>query len=102
MRAVGIDLSAEQLGKARERWPGVAGLELHRADALTHLEHFAHPEHGPDEDPAAVKRWDFEPDAWALMLTEHGYVDVSASVVAPPPGNRRAGTLFVRGVNGGR
>ncbi|MFE2127808.1 class I SAM-dependent methyltransferase [Streptomyces amritsarensis] len=55
---------------------------------------------GPDEDPAVVKRWDYEPDVWALILKEHGYVDVSASVIAPPPGTRRTGTLFIRGVQG--
>ncbi|MFD4277038.1 class I SAM-dependent methyltransferase [Streptomyces cyaneofuscatus] len=37
MKAVGVDLSAQQLGKARERWPGVDGMELHQADALTYL-----------------------------------------------------------------
>ncbi|MER6216395.1 MULTISPECIES: class I SAM-dependent methyltransferase [unclassified Streptomyces] len=56
---------------------------------------------GAEEDPAVVKRWDFEPDVWALILKEHGYVDVSASVLAPPSGSRRTGTLFVRGVQGG-
>lgn len=47
---------------------------------------------GPDEDPAVVKRWDHEPDVWALILKEHGYVDVSASVIAAPrvPGAPRA------------
>ncbi|PWS41556.1 class I SAM-dependent methyltransferase [Streptomyces sp. ZEA17I] len=148
MKAVGVDLSARQLDKARERWPGVDGLELHQADALAHLggtstvfdavysvfgaAWFTDPAlllpvvharlrpggvfafsqrppvegcygcqasyipRGADEDPAVVKRWDFEPDAWVLLLKEHGYVDVSASVVGPPPGSRRTGTLLVR------
>lgn len=56
---------------------------------------------GPEEDPAVVKRWDYEPDVWARILEEHGFVDVSASVLAPPAGSRRTGTLFVRGVPGG-
>ncbi|MFF8437430.1 class I SAM-dependent methyltransferase [Streptomyces bacillaris] len=150
MKAVGVDLSARQLDKARERWPGVDGLELHEGDALVHLggastvfdsvysvfgaAWFTDPglllpvvhdrlrsggvfafsqrppvegcygcqasyiPRGADEDPAVVKRWDFEPDAWVLLLKEHGYVDVSASVVDPPPGSRRTGTLLVRAV----
>ncbi|MFJ4770324.1 hypothetical protein ACIP88_14555 [Streptomyces uncialis] len=44
-----------------------------------------------------------EPDVWALILKEHGFVDVSASVIAAPPGSRRTtGTLLVRGVRGVR
>ncbi|WP_052848319.1 class I SAM-dependent methyltransferase [Streptomyces avicenniae] len=153
MTSVGIDLSAEQLAKARERWPGVNGMQLHRADALTHLADtpttfdavysvfgaawFTDPglllplvqarlkpggvlafsqrppidgcygcqasyiPRGPDEDPAVVKRWDYEPDVWGLTLKEFGYVEVSASVIAPPPGSRRTGTLFVRCVSPG-
>ncbi|MEU8544451.1 class I SAM-dependent methyltransferase [Streptomyces sp. NPDC048717] len=152
MTSVGIDLSAGQLGKARERWAGVDGMELHQADALVHLADtstvfdavysvfgamwFTDPglllpavhaklrpggvlafsqrppvegcygcqasyiPRGPDEDPAVVKRWDYEPDAWALTLGEHGFTDVSVSVLAAPPGNRRTGTLLVRGVRG--
>ncbi|WP_415957676.1 class I SAM-dependent methyltransferase [Streptomyces sp. 021-4] len=152
MKTVGVDLSAQQLGKARERWPGVGGMELHQADALTYLagdlavfdsvysvfgaSWFTDPvtllpvvhaslkpggvfafsqrppvegcygcqasyiPRGPDEDPAVVKRWDYEPDAWALVLKEHGYVDVSASVITPPSGSRRTGTLLVRAVRG--
>ncbi|MGW9303592.1 class I SAM-dependent methyltransferase [Streptomyces cyaneofuscatus] len=152
MKTVGVDLSAQQLGKARERWPGVGGIKLHQADALTYLagdlavfdsvysvfgaSWFTDPvtllpvvhaslkpggvfafsqrppvegcygcqasyiPRGPDEDPAVVKRWDYEPDAWALILKEHGYVDVSASVIAPPSGSRRTGTLLVRAVRG--
>ncbi|GGZ14654.1 hypothetical protein GCM10010387_03510 [Streptomyces inusitatus] len=149
MRAVGVDLSARQLDKARERWPGMDGMELHQADALAHLKDavtvfdavysvfgaawFTDPglllpavhanlkpggvfafsqrppvegcygcqasyiPRGPDEDPAVVKRWDYEPAAWELILKEQGYADVSASVISPPPGSRRTGTLFVRG-----
>lgn len=55
---------------------------------------------GPDEDPAVVKRWDYEPDAWAPILKEHGYVDVSASMIAPPSGSRLTGALLVRAVRG--
>ncbi|MEU9607490.1 class I SAM-dependent methyltransferase [Streptomyces sp. NPDC048057] len=150
MKAVGVDLSTRQLDKARERWPGVDGMELHQADALAYLGDaftvfdaiysvfgaawFTDPgpllptvraslkpggvfafsqrppvegcygcqasyiPRGPEEDPAVVKRWDYEPDAWAVILKEHGYVDVSASVLAPPSGSRRTGTLIVRGV----
>ncbi|MFJ2220575.1 class I SAM-dependent methyltransferase [Streptomyces anulatus] len=153
MKSVGIDLSAKQLDKARERWPGVDGMELHQADALTYLGGtftifdavysvfgaawftdpglllpvvraslkpggvFAFSQRPPvegcygcqasyiprglEEDPAVVKRWDYEPDAWALILKEHGFVDVSVSVLAPPSGSRRTGTLFVRGIQGG-
>ncbi|OKH93502.1 SAM-dependent methyltransferase [Streptomyces uncialis] len=154
VRAVGIDLSPEQLAKARERWADVDGMELHQGDAPAYLREsrtvfdaiysvfgagwFSAPglllpvvhanlrpggvfamsqrppiegcygcqasyiPRGPDEDPAVVKRWDHEPDVWALILKEHGYVDVSASVIAAPPGSRRTtGTLLVRGVRGG-
>ncbi|MFE1364638.1 class I SAM-dependent methyltransferase [Streptomyces anulatus] len=153
MKSVGIDLSAKQLDKAREWWPGVDGIELHQADALTYLGGtftifdavysvfgavwFTDPglllpvvraslkpggvfafsqrppvegcygcqasyiPRGPDEDPAVVKRWDYEPDAWALILKEHGFVDVSVSVLAPPSRSRRTGTLFVRSIQGG-
>ncbi|MGW2948938.1 class I SAM-dependent methyltransferase [Streptomyces eurythermus] len=34
MKSVGGDLSERQLDKARERWPGVNGMELHQGDAL--------------------------------------------------------------------
>ncbi|WP_367125660.1 class I SAM-dependent methyltransferase [Streptomyces phytohabitans] len=153
MKSVGIDLSARQLDKARERWPDVDGMDLHQADALTYLGDtcptfdavysvfgaawFTDPvvllplvharlktggvfafsqrppvegcygcqasyiPRGPDEDPAVVRRWDHEPDAWVLILHEHGFVDVSASVLAPPPGKRRTGTLLVRAVRRG-
>ncbi|WP_257895202.1 class I SAM-dependent methyltransferase [Streptomyces anulatus] len=153
MKSVGIDLSAKQLDKARERWPDVDGMELHQTDALTYLggaftifdavysvfgaAWFTDPglllpvvraslkpggvfafsqrppvegcygcqasyiPRGPDEDPAVVKRWDYEPDVWALILKEHGFVNVSVSVLAPPSGSRRTGTLVVRGMQGG-
>ncbi|MGW4032858.1 class I SAM-dependent methyltransferase [Streptomyces sp. NPDC004838] len=52
---------------------------------------------GPDEEPAVVKRWDYEPDVWAVTLKEHGYVDVSVNVIPPPVGSQRMGTLLVRG-----
>ncbi|GAA2239190.1 hypothetical protein GCM10010232_27640 [Streptomyces amakusaensis] len=152
MRAVGVDLSVKQLDKARERWPGVDGMELHEADALAYFEDtvavfdavysvfgaawFTDPglllpavhanlkpggvfafsqrppvegcygcqasyiPRGPDEDPAVVKRWDYEPAVWEAILKEQGYADVSASVIDAPPGSRRTGTLFVRGVRG--
>ncbi|MFE7461826.1 class I SAM-dependent methyltransferase [Streptomyces sp. NPDC057554] len=38
IKSVGIDLSAKQLDKARERWPDAAGMELHQAEALAYLE----------------------------------------------------------------
>ncbi|MFE2292733.1 class I SAM-dependent methyltransferase [Streptomyces sp. NPDC059452] len=151
MKSVGIDLSAKQLDKARERWSDVGGTEFHQADALAYLQDastvfdaiysvfgavwFTDPglllpvvharlkpggvfafsqrppvdgcygcqasyiPRGPEEDPAVVKRWDYEPDAWTPILKEHGFADVSATVLAPPPGSRRTGTLFVRGVH---
>ncbi|KOG77975.1 MULTISPECIES: class I SAM-dependent methyltransferase [Streptomyces] len=154
MTSVGVDLSAKQLDKARERWSGVGGMELHQSDALAYLGSssrafdamysvfgaawFTDPAlllpavhahlkpsgvftfsqrppvegcygcqasyipRGPDEDPAVVKRWDYEPGAWELILKEHGYVDVSASVIPPPSGSRRTGTLLVRAVRGSR
>ncbi|MFI5702170.1 class I SAM-dependent methyltransferase [Streptomyces xanthochromogenes] len=37
MCAVGVDLSPAQLGKARERWHDVSGLELHQGEALAFL-----------------------------------------------------------------
>lgn len=37
MKAVGIDPSPAQPAKARERRPGVDGMELHRGDAVTCL-----------------------------------------------------------------
>lgn len=30
VKALGVDISAKQLGKARERWPGLDGMDLHK------------------------------------------------------------------------
>ncbi|MEU6098658.1 class I SAM-dependent methyltransferase [Streptomyces sp. NPDC047079] len=51
---------------------------------------------GPDEDPAVVKRWDYEPDVWERMLKEYGYTDVHATVLPAPPGPRTVGTLIIQ------
>lgn len=51
---------------------------------------------GSDEDPLVVKRWDYEPDAWERALKEHGFTDVTADVLAAPPGPRTIGTLIMR------
>lgn len=50
-------------------------------------------------EPAYVKRWDYEPDIWAVLLEQAGFVDVSAEVLAAPDG-KRTGTLLVRGHRG--
>ncbi|MET9140597.1 class I SAM-dependent methyltransferase [Streptomyces parvulus] len=50
---------------------------------------------GSDEDPLVVKRWDYEPDGWERVLKEHDFTDVSAEVLAAPPGPRTVGTLIV-------
>ncbi|MGX2995116.1 SAM-dependent methyltransferase [Streptomyces sp. JNUCC 64] len=153
MRAVGVDQSAVQLARARERWEDVVGMELRWGDALAYLARtttrfdaaysvfgaaystapgmllpavherllpggvFVMSQHppvegcygcqasyvprGPGEDPAVVKRWDYPPAAWVRLLTEHGFEDVTASVLPPPAqGERRLGTLVVRGVRG--
>ncbi|MGW7239751.1 class I SAM-dependent methyltransferase [Streptomyces sp. NPDC054804] len=50
---------------------------------------------GSDEDPLVVKRWDYERGAWERLLTEHGFGDVRAEVLAAPPGRRIVGTLIV-------
>ncbi len=149
MRAVGVDVSPQQLVAARERWGWTSGLQLHQADAISFLREdqegfaavysvygavwFTDPARllpairerlrpggrlvfsqrppvegcygcqasyiprGADEDPLVVKRWDYEPDAWERLLMEHGFSDVSADVLAAPPGNRKTGTLIVRG-----
>ncbi len=116
MRAVGVDVSPQQLVAARARWGWTPGLQLHQADAISFLredrEGFAavysvygavwcirdssYIPRGADEDPLVVKRWDYEPDAWEGLLKEHGFSDVSADVLAAPPGNRKTGTLIVR------
>ncbi|MFE4217158.1 class I SAM-dependent methyltransferase [Streptomyces sp. NPDC056853] len=49
-----------------------------------------------DEDPLVVKRWDYEPDRWVELLTEHGFTAATAQVLAAPPGPRKVGTLLVR------
>lgn len=51
---------------------------------------------GADEDPLVVKRWDYEPGAWEPLLKEQGFTDVTAEVLAAPPGKRTIGTLIVR------
>jgi SAM-dependent methyltransferase len=51
---------------------------------------------GADEDPLIVKRWDYEPDWWERTLKEYGFTDVTADVLAAPPGKRTTGTLIVR------
>ncbi|MFE2353045.1 class I SAM-dependent methyltransferase [Streptomyces parvulus] len=51
---------------------------------------------GADEDPLVVKRWDYEPDGWERVLKEYGFTDVTADVLAAPPGKRKTGTLIVR------
>lgn len=52
------------------------------------------PEKGAE--PLHVKRWDYEPDTWEDLLRRVGFTDVTAEVIAPPPG-KRTGTLLVRG-----
>lgn len=49
-----------------------------------------------DEDPLVVKRWDYEPDRWVELLTEHGFAAATACVLSAPPGPRKVGTLLVR------
>ena len=151
MRAVGVDLSAVQLRKARDRWGEPPGLEFHQADALDHLTRtpgtadavysvfgaawfcdpalllpavrttlrpggvFAMSQRPPvtgcygcqasyiprsaDEDPAVVKRWDYEPEAWCALLGQHGFAEVTADILPAPERERRTmGTLLVRGV----
>ncbi|WP_426364429.1 class I SAM-dependent methyltransferase [Streptomyces sp. E-08] len=56
------------------------------------------PEKGAE--PLYVKRWDYEPEAWAEILRTHGFTDVTAEVIAPPEG-KRTGTLLVRGAKAG-
>ncbi|MER5973118.1 class I SAM-dependent methyltransferase [Streptomyces sp. NPDC002055] len=53
---------------------------------------------GPEEDPAVVRRWDYEPETWAMLLKEYGFADVAATVLpAPADGKRRIGTLLIHG-----
>ncbi|RPK51784.1 hypothetical protein EES39_03280 [Streptomyces sp. ADI92-24] len=49
-----------------------------------------------DEDPLVVKRWDYEPERWEALLTEHGFTVAAARVLPAPPGPRKIGTLLVR------
>ncbi|WP_424861254.1 class I SAM-dependent methyltransferase [Streptomyces sp. MMS24-I29] len=57
---------------------------------------------GPDEDPAIVKRWDYELDVWSALLKEYGFLDVTAMVLpAPEDGKRTVGTLLIRAVRAG-
>ncbi len=49
-----------------------------------------------DEDPLVVKRWDYEPDRWVELLTEHGFASPTARILLAPPGPRKVGTLLVR------
>ncbi|MEV0577042.1 class I SAM-dependent methyltransferase [Streptomyces sp. RTGN2] len=49
-----------------------------------------------NEDPLVVKRWDYEPDRWVEILTEHGFTAATARVLPAPPGRRKIGTLLIR------
>ncbi|MFE5296465.1 class I SAM-dependent methyltransferase [Streptomyces sp. NPDC056632] len=49
-----------------------------------------------DEDPLVVKRWDYEPEGWKALLARHGFTDITARVIAAPPGPRKVGTLLVQ------
>ncbi|MFF6869256.1 methyltransferase domain-containing protein [Streptomyces sp. NPDC012450] len=58
---------------------------------------------GPDEDPAIVKRWDYEPEIWCSLLKEYGFPEPTATVLpAPERDTRTTGTLLVRAVRGDR
>ncbi|MFF3673549.1 class I SAM-dependent methyltransferase [Streptomyces sp. NPDC002120] len=48
----------------------------------------------PGDDPLFVKRFDYEPEYWELLLKSAGFVDIEAAVIAPPDG-KRLGTLLV-------
>lgn len=151
MAVVGVDLSARQLQKARDRWGDVPGLELHQGDAIGYLTGadtifdavysvfgaawFCDPSwmlpavhaslrpggvlamsqrppvagcygcqasyipRGLDEDPAIVKRWDYEPGTWAALLKEHGFCDVTTTLLPAPENDKRTmGTLLIRAV----
>ena len=53
----------------------------------------------PDaEETLVVKRWDYPPEGWAVLLRGYGYSEVTARIIPPPPGSRAPGTLFVRAV----
>ncbi|WP_328539008.1 class I SAM-dependent methyltransferase [Streptomyces sp. NBC_00344] len=49
-----------------------------------------------DADPLVMQHWDYEPQAWLHMLTEHGFTAATAGVLAAPTGTREIGTLLVR------
>ncbi|MEU0787771.1 class I SAM-dependent methyltransferase [Streptomyces sp. NPDC006173] len=51
---------------------------------------------GEDQDPAVVRRWDYEPDVWVSLLREYGFAEVLARVLPAPPGPRTVGTLIVQ------
>ncbi|MFJ3978624.1 class I SAM-dependent methyltransferase [Streptomyces sp. NPDC090021] len=56
---------------------------------------------GDDQDPAIVKRWDYEPDIWCALLKEYGFVETTATVIPAPSHEKRTiGTLLVRAVRG--
>ncbi|NJP66354.1 methyltransferase domain-containing protein [Streptomyces spiramenti] len=53
---------------------------------------------GPDEDPAVVRRWDYESDSWLSILRDAGFAACGAEILPAPLGGRRTeGTLLVRG-----
>ncbi|MFC5805573.1 class I SAM-dependent methyltransferase [Streptomyces formicae] len=49
-----------------------------------------------DQDPLVVKRWDYEPERWVEILSEHGFTGATAEILPAPPGPRTIGTLLVR------
>ncbi|MCX5272276.1 class I SAM-dependent methyltransferase [Streptomyces virginiae] len=56
---------------------------------------------GDAQDPAIVKRWDYEPDIWCALLKEYGFGEATATVIpAPSHEQRTIGTLLVRAVRG--
>ncbi|MFE8941242.1 class I SAM-dependent methyltransferase [Streptomyces sp. NPDC007872] len=56
---------------------------------------------GADEDPAIVKRWDYPADTWATMLKQHGFEEVTVTILpAPEAGKKKIGTLLIRGRRG--
>ncbi|MGW6855864.1 class I SAM-dependent methyltransferase [Streptomyces xanthophaeus] len=48
----------------------------------------------PGDDPLFVKRFDYEPAQWELLLKSAGFEDIEAEIIAPPAG-KRLGTLLV-------
>lgn len=151
-RAVGVDVSVEQLFAARARWDDLP-LELHERDAADYLAEdgelfdaaysvfgalwFTDPmkllpavhrrlrpggvlafSHRPptegcygcqaayidgsnDDVRLVVKRWDYTPGTWAAMLGDHGFTNVTASILPAPSGPHRAGTMLVRALRAG-